>query len=215
MNYIDIILIVFVALTALVGLRKGFIRSLFELARYVVGIPLAAFVCSKYAEPIYKNNIRNGVISYVKKKLESSDDLGKTITSFTDMFSNLSSSINGIDIKKTSIQKISTEITDSVLQPIIIVVVNIVLFLLVILAVSVICKLLSELFETKRKGSILDGANKTCGFLFGAGKGALVVLILASAESYIIDFIGTKDSFAKALASSVILKFINNHNPLI
>ena len=69
MNLVDLSLIVLIALTVFVGIKRGLLISLLSALRFIVSIPLSFFVGNNYNEIIYKNYIRQYVLKYVDDKL--------------------------------------------------------------------------------------------------------------------------------------------------
>ena len=63
MNLVDLFLIVLIALTVFVGIKRGLLISLLSALRFIVSIPLSFFVGNNYNEIIYK---MNAVIEYLK-----------------------------------------------------------------------------------------------------------------------------------------------------
>ena len=57
MNLVDLFLIVLIALTVFVGIKRGLLISLLSALRFIVSIPLSFFVGNNYNEIIYKNYI--------------------------------------------------------------------------------------------------------------------------------------------------------------
>ena len=123
MNYIDLFLVVLIAVYTYVGIRRGFLISLVGMLRFVVAIPLSAFVGNTYNEPIYKNYVRSYVLKYVSKKLSSSAQ----ITDFTDGLKSLSNAFSFVFKDKSALASInaitpdtaSAYVTDNILCPIV------------------------------------------------------------------------------------------------
>ena len=48
MNLVDLTLVVFVALTVFVGIKRGFLISLLSALRFIIAVPLSLFVGNNY-----------------------------------------------------------------------------------------------------------------------------------------------------------------------
>ena len=90
MNLVDLSLIVLIALTVFVGIKRGLLISLLSALRFIVSIPLSFFVGNNYNEIIYKNYIRQYVLKYVDDKLSQSNEINdfvQNLKSITNTFS--------------------------------------------------------------------------------------------------------------------------------
>ena len=80
MNLVDLTLVVFVALTVFVGIKRGFLISLLSALRFIIAVPLSLFVGNNYNVIIYNKVVRRYILEYVSKKLNDSSE----ITKFTE-----------------------------------------------------------------------------------------------------------------------------------
>ena len=123
MNLVDLFLIVLIALTVFVGIKRGLLISLLSALRFIVSIPLSFFVGNNYNEIIYKNYIRQYVLKYVNDKLSQSNEINEfvqNLKSITSTFSFLfkdKSLIKSINLVNTNTA--SVYITDNILCPIV------------------------------------------------------------------------------------------------
>ena len=53
MNLVDLTLVIFVALTVFVGIKRGFLISLLSALRFIIAVPLSLFVGNNYNVIIY------------------------------------------------------------------------------------------------------------------------------------------------------------------
>ena len=65
MNLVDLSLIVLIALTVFVGIKRGLLISLLSALRFIVSIPLSFFVGNNYNEIIYKNIGSKRVMNFI------------------------------------------------------------------------------------------------------------------------------------------------------
>ena len=80
MNLVDLTLVIFVALTVFVGIKRGFLISLLSALRFIIAVPLSLFVGNNYNVIIYNKVVRRYILEYVSKKLNDSGE----ITKFTE-----------------------------------------------------------------------------------------------------------------------------------
>ena len=221
MNYIDLFLVVLIAVYTYVGVRRGFLISLVGMLRFVVAVPLSAFVGNTYTEPIYKNYVRSYVLKYVSEKLSSSAQ----ITDFTDGLKSLSNAFSFVFKDKSALASInaitpdtaSAYITDNILCPIVQEIIKILLIVLTFLLFYVITGIIMSLAKKirQKKNLPLHKTNSFFGGVFGLVKSLALVLVLASVYDFIMPLVTADNSFVTQLKSSVIINYINQINPLI
>lgn len=155
MNLVDLSLIVLIALTVFVGIKRGLLISLLSALRFIVSIPLSFFVGNNYNEIIYKNYIRQYVLKYVDDKLSQSNEINdfvQNLKSITSTFSFLfkdKSLIKSINLVNTNTA--SVYITDNILCPIVQEIIKILLILLTFILFYVITGIILSLAKKIRK----------------------------------------------------------------
>ena len=213
MNLVDLFLIVLIALTVFVGIKRGLLISLLSALRFIVSIPLSFFVGNNYNEIIYKNYIRQYVLKYVDDKLSQSNEINdfvQNLKSITSTFSFLfkdKSLIKSINLVNTNTA--SVYITDNILCPIVQEIIKILLILLTCIILSLAKKI------REKKKLPLHKTNSFFGGVFGLVKSGAYVLVLSSISKFILDIITVQNNFVTQLKGSVIIDFINKFNPLI
>ena len=221
MNLVDLSLIVLIALTVFVGIKRGLLISLLSALRFIVSIPLSFFVGNNYNEIIYINYIRQYVLKYVDDKLSQSNEINdfvQNLKSITSTFSFLfkdKSLIKSINLVNTNTA--SVYITDNILCPIVQEIIKILLILLTFILFYVITGIILSLAIKirKKKKLPLHKTNSFFGGVFGLVKSGAYVLVLSSISKFILDIITVQNNFVTQLKGSVIIDFINKFNPLI
>ena len=215
MNLVDLFLIVLIALTVFVGIKRGLLISLLSALRFIVSIPLSFFVGNNY------NEIRQYVLKYVNDKLSQSNEINdfvQNLKSITSTFSFLfkdKSLIKSINLVNTNTA--SVYITDNILCPIVQEIIKILLILLTFILFYVITGIILSLAIKirKKKKLPLHKTNSFFGGVFGLVKSGAYVLVLSSISKFILDIITVQNNFVTQLKGSVIIDFINKFNPLI
>ena len=219
MNLVDLSLIVLIALTVFVGIKRGLLISLLSALRFIVSIPLSFFVGNNYNEIIYKNYIRQYVLKYVDDKLSQSNEINdfvqKSITSTFSFLFKDKSLIKSINLVNTNTA--SVYITDNILCPIVQEIIKILLILLTFILFYVITGIILSLAKKirEKKKLPLHKTNSFFGGVFGLVKSGAYVLVLSSISKFILDIITVQNNFVTQLKGSVIIDFINKFNPLI
>ena len=221
MNLVDLSLIVLIALTVFVGIKRGLLISLLSALRFIVSIPLSFFVGNNYNEIIYKNYIRQYVLKCVNDKLSQSNEINEfvqNLKSITSTFSFLfkdKSLIKSINLVNTNTA--SVYITDNILCPIVQEIIKILLILLTFILFYVITGIILSLAKKirEKKKLPLHKTNSFFGGVFGLVKSGAYVLVLSSISKFILDIITVQNNFVTQLKGSVIIDFINKFNPLI
>ena len=214
MNLVDLSLIVLIALTVFVGIKRGLLISLLSALRFIVSIPLSFFVGNNYNEIIYKNYIRQYVLKYVDDKLSQSNEINdfvQNLKSITSTFSFLfkdKSLIKSINLVNTNTA--SVYITDNILCPIVQEIIKILLILLTFILFYVITGIILSLAKKirEKKKLPLHKTNSFFGGVFGLVKSGAI-------SKFILDIITVQNNFVTQLKGSVIIDFINKFNPLI
>lgn len=223
MNFIDIILIVLALLTVIHGYSNGLIRSLISLLKYIIGLPVAFFVSDKYNIAVYNNFVREAAVQKVAEGISSSADLNAFSDSVKNAVGNLPFGMSGIIdlsfLDNATQENIAEKIVNGIVEPLALVVIKILLFVLTLslfyLIIFVITKIFGK-FE-KSKHMPLKKTNKVLGAVFGAAKAVAVLAVLSAVLLFVRDFIfaSSQNEFVNQVDSSAVLEFINKNNPFM
>ena len=221
MNYIDLFLIVLVAVCTYVGIRRGFLISLFGMLRFVVAVPLSLFVGNTYTKPLYDNYVRSLVLKYVSDKLSNSS----TVNSFIDTIKSFSNTFSFAFEDKSALKSVnlitpstaSSYITDNILCPIVQEIIKILLIVLTFLLFYAITGIIMSVAKKirQKKHLPLHKTNSFFGGVFGLIKSGAWLLVIASIVNFALPLITAENEFVTQLKGSVIINYINQFNPLI
>ncbi len=237
---IDIILIAIIAVSAFFAAKKGFVGTLFSLLGTVVAIVLSIVLCTPVSGFIDSNYVNPAVKSYIVKTVDSSS-IGKTyeqalanssgiVDSISQMPPTLKSVLDlaGIDSDKIiseakSAQSNASDAVDNLINNIAApisstiskVIALVGLFIILNIALWVVCKLITAVFNAIPLGKNL---NKFGGLLFGIARGLLIVFVIATLFSAVSK--GTNPTsnsmFSnKTIEKTVVLKTVSNINPVL
>ena len=134
MNLVDLTLVIFVALTVFVGIKRGFLISLLSALRFIIAIPLSLFVGNNYNGIIYNKVVRRYILEYVSKKLNDSIEITKfteNVKSFANTFSFFVKDNSTVkSLSNINSNEAAVYITDNILCPIVQEIIKILLILL-------------------------------------------------------------------------------------
>lgn len=189
---IDVAIVGLVLILALIGLRKGFIKSVLAMLSSIAEIVISVFCASPFAKLINKIYNVNGWLG--GKLCKSIAGMGEFYSteipagvSGADLASSIPSSTNGVlqklmqyvlkPLQASEVQGSTVaEIVSGAFASIIVTVVaGIILFILF----KIVVALISKLFDKIAQKGVLGGLNRILGFAFGFVKGALIVVVIA------------------------------------
>lgn len=213
MNYIDLAFIIITVVMILIDAGKGFAVSFVGIVRIVVGAPLAFFVSKACYLKIYDNYVKDAVYNGVLNKLSKSNSIDTVINGINE-FKNLipGTFSNSIDTKVNNLlEQISQTITDSVIEPVALVVIRILLFAVIFIAFYLITGIIILITKRVKEGNITPAKKKDfmLGGVFGLIKALVIVVVCALALNYISTLIPSDNSFVKLADDSFALEFVN------
>ncbi len=236
---IDVILIAIIAVSTFFAYKKGFIGTLFSLVGTVVAIALSLALCTPVAGFINDNFVNPAVKSYIIKVVDGSS-VGKTYEQALSNGNEIIKNINempdsikgvldlaGVDTSVIIAQANKTEanaataidnLIDTIAKPIssgisrVIALVG--LFVILSIALWVVCKLLTAVFNALPLGKSL---NKFGGLAFGLVRGILIVFVISALFTAVSKGVAPNSNniFSnKTIESTVLLKTIGDFNPV-
>ena len=178
---IDGILVAVAVVFALIGLRKGFVKSLLGLVAAVIAL-IAAFFAARYlAQWLYDLSVRSVVLSFVETKLQEMH-IDSAASAVASMPKSLLSLLGGNESTMlSSLENASGKLAETIVnvcQPLILNVLMIILVILLFILFLIVLRLLIRLLNLGTKLPIVKQVNGLLGFFFGLGKGIIVIWLL-------------------------------------
>ncbi len=216
MNSIDLCIIVIFLIIVFEGYARGFIASLLSLVRFAVGIPISFIVADKFSSVVYTDYFKETIRAEVLKGIENSG-LDTYVASVKDTVHSLPDVLKGsVDLSfldtasaASAADGIMSNIVDPVGNMIIKVALFVVFYILTGILLFVIKKLSNSSNAPFRK------TNKFLGAVFGMLKALILVFAIAKIGSFFTENLKSVDNeFLHQLASSGIIEFVNNFNPI-
>lgn len=222
MNTLDIIVIVVIGISGIVGMFKGFIKTVFGLTSVLITVILALMFTPIVSGYVVDNTSFDEMIS--EKAIELLDitdhlSIGLSGPEARDTISDLSLPRNIIEsLTKNLTPEIAealgvTKVVDYIGSSIASMAVNALVFLVLFVAVSIILNALVSLLDLISQLPVLDKMNRLGGFTIGLLLGVLVVWIGMLGLSFVISIQGTT-ALSGLIESSIITKLFYYNNPL-
>lgn len=189
---IDVMIVALIVVSAFIGLRKGFFKSVISMVSGIVVIIVSFLLASPVAKLINKIYDFNGLLagklcksiagmnpfySQVIPEGVSGADLVNQIPSGTNGFlkklmSNVLKPLSAGDVQGATVADIVSGAFASI---IVTVIVGILLFVLI----KIVIAIATRLFDNITKNRVFGATNKLLGLAFGAAKGFIIVVIFA------------------------------------
>lgn len=224
MEYIiDIILAALLAVCVIAGWKRGFVRSLMDLASNLIAIIVARIVSLRFAPYIFSAYFEQRAHDALKKELASAG--GSAASQVQSALDSVPESMNGflslIGIDKDAFAASLSEklgqsgsnVTDvlmtDIVSPIVTAVIRLVLFIAVFALAVLILKLVTLLLDKLTELPALKQANELFGLLFGALKGVIVIAVVCFVLELAAGFIDN-ESFTSLVADSKLIGIFDN-----
>ena len=220
MEYIvDIIIAVIFGAIVISSIRKGFFKSLFELAGTLISLAISRVLSESFARVAFDSFIRKGAETYLEKALGSvgTKDYAlqaqETLNSIPEALNGIMS-LMGID-KELILEKIQgadlggnnivESLMSGVVEPVGTAIVQFILFIILTGVVGFVLKFVVRLLDgIIKKLPALKQLNATLGAVFGVLRGVIVVAIISMLVGILASFIGN-EKFIEIVNNSIIV----------
>ncbi len=205
---IDIILVSFIVIGIIVGIKRGFIRSVEAPIRFVGSLASAYLLASplsvKVVEPMIGASLTNQLSDYLMSKCA---DPGAELPTLVK----LAASIVNVDLEGKTIEQIIVEIASPTVHVVTVIIMFVLLFFVSKLILKLAFKILDSVFNT----SLLVIPNKIIGCILNALLGAVTAWI----GVFVFNFVIHLDSMAEVrwaaeFVGGPIYNFFLNLSPL-
>lgn len=221
---IDAVLLAVFAVCIAFAAKKGFFKTLFDLAAYVIAIVAARLVSVGIAPTVFAQYFSPSVEAQLSKSLASSgaldysEKIEAAINAIPDYLDGIlemvgidkqaisaqvsSAELSGSNMVGTLMNKVITPVATAVLQALIFVVLAVVLRLILQIVVRLLDGVVKKLPALKQMNSVLGG-------VLGAVKGIIVVVLAALVIGVIAGAVKS-EPFLDAVNSSLIIKAVRS-----
>lgn len=224
MNFIiDILILALFIFLALIGIKKGLIKSAFELVGAFLAVYLASYFSTILSEMIYNEVFRPGVY---EKMLETTKNLSVE-SAAKNFFDSLEPfvleffELNGVTYETISEtytgfgEKAAVAITDAI-SPVFISMIKVFVFLVLFIVFFVLLALLANLLTKVIKLTILKKVNQILGAVLGVVKAMVIVWVVFGAVAALLPLCSEefRELLIEGAQNSILGSFIMGINPL-
>ena len=205
---IDVILIAFIVIGFIIGLKRGFIRSVEAPLCFVGSLTLAYLLANPISvnivEPIIGASLTNQLSDYLMSNCADPSAELPTIVK-------LAAGIVNVDLDGKTIEQILVEIASTTVHIVAVIIVFVILFFISKLLLKLLFKVLDSIFNA----SILVIPNKIIGCAFNTILGAVFAWVTVIAFNFFIHIGPMSDvKWAAEFVGGPIYRFFLNLSPL-
>lgn len=223
---IDIILAVIIILPVILGIRRGFVKTVMGLVSVLIGI-CASYILTPYLSPLCRDKIvepymRTPVESQIESMLDTSGETFDTeslenLSEIPEVVKNICDTF-GIDIqdiksneeidKQSPDQSVSEHITELILSR----TAYIIAFISVFIAAAIVLRIITIVLCAICKMPILNSINRIAGAVFGFCFGGISAFVIAKLLILLLPTLVSVNPglFEGVAEQSVLLKLIGN-----
>ena len=220
MEYIvDIIIVLIFGVIVVTSMKKGFFKSLFELAGTLISLAIARLLSESFAPAVFDSFISKGAQTYLEKALGSAGtkdyalQAQETLNSIPEALNGIMG-LMGID-KQVILEKIQSadlggsnmveSLMSNVVEPMGTAIVQFILFAVLAVVVGFVLKVVVKLLDgIIKKLPAVKQLNTTLGAVFGVLRGIIVVAIISMLIGIVASFIGNEE-FIEIVNNSIIV----------
>ena len=210
----DLVVILIMGLCVFTGIKKGFIKSLMGLAKYILCIAaaflftnsLASWIRESFLDKMIGSHVTKQVASILNVNTSSSTDdilgkinLQKLIDDAPDVFTNFIKKYNITNDQLQSIvensnqnsvtETVNQEIINQIASPLSGVLSKIIALIVIVLLVGIICTIVTIILNNVFRLPILNSFNTLGGAAVGLIKGFLIVLLICASLNLALPFL--------------------------
>lgn len=179
MNSIDIFILIILFLTAISGLRKGFVLSIFS----IVGFILSLFIAKLYYPVVSRFLISNtGIFTKISTfvservlKLTRGTSSTQSTESILDLFKLPTTLKEGVISNSTGVEQSAQNLISDNLTNIVITIIS---FFIVFIVAKILLNIAVKILDNITRLPGLNEVNKLLGFVIGVTKGIIIVYII-------------------------------------
>lgn len=221
-TFVDLLLLVIVALFMLIGIKNGFVRTLLSLVSRIASVVLAYLASDKYAEMFYEKFLKERIVSSFDEHVATTSlsDVSQQVSAVLDSIpESVSGILNVLGIDLASFSNVASDsiensnvssfLEETIAGPASVFVCRIIIFvivsLLASLAFSILIKLLCKIVDLP----VLKTANKALGGILGLLNGIILSFIASYVCVIISGWINYPD-FNEAVNASYLIEFFTS-----
>ena len=210
---IDIIIIVIISLSVIIGMLRGFANTIIGLVSVILSIIIAFFLCNPTANLLYKitdidENVYNRVVTIIP--MHNDDiEIDVNTNSVPEMVQNAID--NTVTEAQSGINKKKNELINSAATSMTRTIMNAIAFVGLFIVVRLILFGLKLITEIAKQQDFVEKVDRTMGFIFGLIRGILIVYV-AFGVIKVCEVMIKNDTIYENIEKSTIGSYIYNHN---
>ena len=225
MEYIvDIIIIIIFGGIVISSVRKGFFKSLFELAGTLISLVISRALSEGFAPTFFDIFVRKGAQAYLGNALGDVGTKDYTLQA-QEVLNSIPEALNGIMSlmgidKQVMLEKIQSadlggnnlveSLMTNVVEPMGTAVLQFILFIIFAVVVGFVLKFVVRLLDKIiKKLPAVKQLNTALGAVFGVLRGIIIVAVISMLISIVASFIGN-EQFIEIVNNSVIVDLFQN-----
>lgn len=222
---LDLIIVAILIIFTILAAKKGFVKSVVEVAGFVLAIFLAFTFSTPVTNFIYEKAVNPAIHSTVEAAVGNTySNIDSSVTdAVTEKLPGfIANNMDALSIDLTGIlsdnygspSEVADAVCDNVVRPVITSILSSVITVLLLIILMIAFRFLAKFINKIFSFSIIGTANKLLGAAIGLVKGAGVAVIFVLVVTFIISLTGGFFVFTKEYAdSSVLFRFISGILP--
>ncbi len=205
---VDLIILLVVGFTIWRSARRGFVRTVLELAGFVLSLVIAFSVSGWLSNIIYENSVRPTVEESVSEVLadakggstsQAVDQVWEALPSVVRSAANsfgitkgdVQRKLNGaVESGSSGVESVAVQVADSMARPVVTGLLKTIIFLVVFLLLAIVVKFLARVINRAFSFPVVGTINRLLGGVLGIPKGIIYGIVLCSVFKLLIDYTG-------------------------
>lgn len=224
LTVLDFVLLFIFILFVIIGAKKGFAKSLLEVAAVILALVLAYCLSTPIATGIYDTFIEKNVVSSIQEEIkdgnisvqETLNEFDEKVAEIPDFVLSLAKTVGiNLDTVREGVKNFASSTSDNVpslvekiIEPAVVTVISAIAFLVLavvlVIVLRIIAGLLSKVFELPVVGKV----NTALGGVLGAVKGLLIVVLISAVAVAL--FSGSDGTMGEIVNDTFIIKLLKD-----
>ena len=216
---IDFVYILVAAVTVIIFTKRGFIETAFRFGRMIMAGLICYFTGPFFSKLIYEKWIYNSIFDMVSEKTRNVISQTAGSINVQELVDNLPFFVRQLverdDVTEkygsvlTNFEAVADDFAQTVSRPISSLVSNLIAYVVVFLASLVLLFVLFKLLNGIFKLPVLNGINKTLGFLLGIVASVLLMAAITLLLGALIGILASADTLRRMVEASYLFGFFN------
>lgn len=200
MNYIDIIILIIIAVLFVIGAKRGLVKSVIGILSFAASIALAWILYPVIAEILESVGVKSVIYEAIYNNIISAINEGQSPDTFPQII-------------RYAVESGEAAISQSVANSVAVTAINLIAFILVLVVSKIIIFMASKILIKISNISIIGFFNRILGGIFGAIQGVLIVYILLTAI-YALSPLRENPAIGEGIENSKIAGMMYQNNPI-